>query len=56
MYKRQLCSTGLSEEQLQTVKKTSEQVAVLKSANMSVGVNLIFKLLETITPVLAKEG
>ena len=51
-----LCSTGLSEEQLQTVKKTSEQVAVLKSANMSVGVNLIFKLLETITPVLAKEG
>ena len=51
-----LCSTGLSAEQLQTVKKTSEQVAVLKSANMSVGVNLIFKLLETITPVLAKEG
>ncbi|MCJ7835437.1 4-hydroxy-tetrahydrodipicolinate reductase [Cuneatibacter sp. NSJ-177] len=51
-----LCSTGLSEEQIQTVKKTSEQVAVLKSANMSVGVNLIFKLLETITPVLAKEG
>lgn len=51
-----LCSTGLSEEQLQAVKKTSEQVAVLKSANMSVGVNLIFKLLETITPVLAKEG
>ena len=38
------------------MKKTSEQVAVLKSANMSVGVNLIFKLLETITPVLAKEG
>lgn len=51
-----LCSTGLSEEQLQAVKKTSEQVAVLKSANMSVGVNLIFKLLETITPILAKEG
>ncbi|WP_434310980.1 4-hydroxy-tetrahydrodipicolinate reductase [Hominifimenecus sp. rT4P-3] len=51
-----LCSTGLSEEQLEAVKKTSEQVAVLKSANMSVGVNLIFKLLETITPILAKEG
>ena len=30
-----LCTTGLSEEQLQKVEKTSEKTAVLKSANMS---------------------
>ena len=29
-----LCTTGLSEEQLQKVKEASESVAVLKSANM----------------------
>jgi 4-hydroxy-tetrahydrodipicolinate reductase len=36
-----LCSTGLSEDQLLKVKETSKKVAVLKSANMSVGVNLL---------------
>ena len=32
-----LCSTGLSEQQLSKVKETATKVAVLKSANMSVG-------------------
>ena len=40
-----LCTTGLSEEQLQKVEKTSEKTAVLKSANMSLGINLLLKLL-----------
>ena len=48
-----LCTTGLSEEQLQKVKTSSEQVAILKSANMSLGINLLLKMLKEATAVLA---
>ena len=41
-----LCTTGLSEEQLARVKEVSEKIAVLKSANMSMGINLLLKLLK----------
>ncbi len=51
-----LCSTGLSEEQLAKVKETSTKVAVLKSANMSVGVNVLLKVLKDISPILAAAG
>lgn len=51
-----LCTTGLSEEQLEHVKSASEKVAVLKSANMSLGVNLLLKLLKDATKVLANAG
>ena len=51
-----LCSTGLSEEQLQKVEEASEKVAVLKSANMSLGINLLLKLLQSATKVLAPAG
>ena len=33
-----LCTTGLSEEQLAKVEETAKKVAVLKSANMSLGI------------------
>lgn len=51
-----LCTTGLSEEQLQKVKSTSEKVAVLKSANMSLGINMLLKLLQEATKILAPAG
>lgn len=51
-----LCSTGLSEEQLQRVKETAEKVAVLKSANMSVGINLLLKLLANAAQILGPAG
>ena len=51
-----LCSTGLSEAQLQKVEAASEKVAVLKSANMSLGINLLLKLLQSATKVLAPAG
>ena len=51
-----LCSTGLSEEQLAKVKETSTKVAVLKSANMSLGINLLMKLLKEATGVLSPAG
>ena len=50
------CSTGLSEEQMDYLKKTSEKVAVLKSANMSLGINLLMKLLKEVAVKLAGDG
>lgn len=51
-----LCTTGLSEEQLEHVGEASKKVAVLRSANMSVGINLIMKLLKEAAPLLAEAG
>ena len=51
-----LCSTGLSEDQLLKVKETSKKVAVLKSANMSVGVNALMKVLKEVSPLFAAAG
>ncbi len=51
-----LCTTGLSEEQLQKVKDTAAQVAVLKSANMSLGINTLMKLLKDAANVFAQAG
>ena len=50
------CSTGLSEEQMDYLKKASEKVAVLKSANMSLGNNLLMKLLKEAAVKLAGDG
>lgn len=51
-----LCSTGYSEEQLQKIADASEKVAILKSANMSMGINLLLKLLKDAAKVLAPAG
>lgn len=51
-----LCSTGYSEAQLNKIKDASEKVAVLKSANMSMGINLLLKLLKDAAKVLAPAG
>ena len=51
-----LCTTGLSEEQLRKVEETAEQTAVLKSANMSLGINLLLKLLQNAAKVLGPAG
>ena len=51
-----LCSTGLSAEQLDKVKEASAKVAVLKSANMSVGVNALIKVLKEVSPLFAAAG
>lgn len=48
-----LCSTGLSQEQLAKVEETSRKVAVLKSANMSLGINTLLKLIQDAARVLA---
>ena len=51
-----LCTTGLSEEQLQKVRETSEETAVLRSANMSLGINTLLKLIQDAAKVLAEAG
>ncbi len=51
-----LCTTGLSEEQLAKVQESSKKVAILKSANMSLGINTILKLVNQISGLFADAG
>ena len=51
-----LCTTGLSDEQLAKVKECSTKVAILKSANMSLGINTLMKLLKDAANVFAPAG
>ncbi|MBQ0000993.1 MAG: 4-hydroxy-tetrahydrodipicolinate reductase [Clostridiales bacterium] len=51
-----LCTTGLTEEQLAGVQAASEKVAVLRSANMSLGINTLMKLLQDAAKVFATAG
>ena len=51
-----LCTTGLSEEQLVKVQEVSEKVAVLRSANMSLGINTLMELLKKAAQIFAPAG
>ena len=51
-----LCTTGLSVQQLADVEKTSKEVAILKSANMSLGINTLLKLLKDAAKVFGNAG
>lgn len=51
-----LCTTGLSSEQLVKVEEASKKVAILKSANMSLGINMLMKLLKEAAAILAPAG
>ena len=48
-----LCTTGLSEEQIKKVEETSKETAVLRSANMSLGINLLLKIVQEAAKTLA---
>ncbi len=51
-----LCTTGLSEEQQKHVEEAAGHLAILQSANMSLGVNLLLKLVEEGAKALAPAG
>ena len=51
-----VCTTGLSEEQIARLDSAVEQIAVLRSANMSLGVNLLIKLVKEAAQTLARAG
>lgn len=51
-----LCTTGLTQGQLEKAAFVSKSVAVLRSANMSLGVNTLLKLVQDAAKVLAGAG
>ena len=50
------CTTGLSEEMLDYLKECSKKVAILRSANMSLGVNTLLKMVKTAAQILGEAG
>lgn len=51
-----LCTTGLTDEQLAKVEDYSREIAILRSANMSLGINLLLKLVGDAAKVLGSAG
>jgi 4-hydroxy-tetrahydrodipicolinate reductase len=51
-----LCTTGLTKEQLALIDEASHQIPIFRSANMSMGINLITKLLQEAAGILAEAG
>ena len=47
-----LCATGLSNEQIEQVKETSNKIAVFRSGNMSLGVNVLVDLVKKAAAML----
>jgi 4-hydroxy-tetrahydrodipicolinate reductase len=51
-----LCTTALGTETLDHMREASKEIAILKSANMSLGINTIISLLGDATKVLSPAG
>lgn len=51
-----LCTTGLSDDQLENAKNLSQKIPVLRSANMSLGVNVLLSLVSKAASVFAPAG
>jgi len=51
-----LCTTGLSATQLDKVNEASKSIAILRSANMSLGINTLFKVLKMVTELIGDRG
>lgn len=51
-----LCTTGFSAEQLEEIEEASKEIAVLRSANMSLGINTLSKLAAAAAEILAEAG
>lgn len=47
-----MATTGLSEEQIESVKELSNHVAVFKTANLSLGVNLLVEIVKKAAKIL----
>lgn len=51
-----LCTTGLSEGQLDHVKAASAKIPIVQSFNMSLGINTLVKILKAAAPALSEAG
>lgn len=47
-----LCTTGYSEAQIMSIRETSKSVPIFRSANMSLGVNILSRILRDYSKVL----
>jgi len=47
-----LCTTGFTDEQLLKITEASKEIPVFRSANMSIGVNVVNKVLRSISALL----
>lgn len=47
-----ICSTGYTKEDLELINKTSKEIPLFRSANMSIGVNVVNNLLKKVAPIL----
>ena len=51
-----LCTTGFSKEELVLINESSKEIPILRSANMSMGINLMTKLIQDAAKVLTDAG
>lgn len=47
-----IATTGLGDRELELIWKASEEIPVFRSANMSLGINVLSKMLKTAVPIL----
>ncbi len=47
-----LCTTGYSDSDIEKIKKASEDIAIFRSGNMSLGINLLINLVKKATSTL----
>lgn len=47
-----LCTTGYSDDQLQKISDTSKEIPMFRSANMSIGINVIANVLKNISKLM----
>jgi dihydrodipicolinate reductase len=51
-----ICTTGLSDTQIDRINELSSVSPILRSANMSLGINILSKVLAEVAPTLKKAG
>ena len=51
-----ICTTGLSKEQEEEILTLSKEVPILRSGNMSMGINTLLKVLEAVSGPLTRAG
>ena len=51
-----LCTTGYTDEQVNDIEDAAKRVPILRSANMSLGINVLLKLLKDATKIFGGEG
>ncbi|KAJ50446.1 4-hydroxy-tetrahydrodipicolinate reductase [Clostridium tetanomorphum] len=49
-----LCTTGYSQEQIDKITSTSKEIPIFRSANMSIGINIVNSILKNISEKLYK--